>query len=247
MEKIILIRRRTNMGITQPFICETECSRWFVVKTLNMMPIEQLLSELVGSTLARYIGLPCPAIELLYFDEKLATLVNPSWVSSITRETAVGSLYYAQSTIAQTAEAKNVGYFSETQQKELYMFDRWICNSDRTASKLGTGNINLLFDKVEQRILVIDHNLAFDKNTENEFSNHLFAPSNREWRLDWVDKQNFTDNAINLLNNFDNLYEIFPDDWFNNDEYCHRIEKYIEKVKLILTRIKSPEYWKDIE
>nr|PRI40723.1 hypothetical protein BVZ49_01091 [Haemophilus influenzae] len=125
------------------------------------------------------------------------------------------------------------------------MFDRWILNSDRTASQVGTGNINLLFDEQQQKILVIDHNLAFDERAD--FSEHIFSPQNREWRLDWVDKQTFTDKAIDTLKKFDHIYQSIPDDWFVGDEEFHKIEYQINRIKALLNRITQENYWDNIE
>lgn len=126
------------------------------------------------------------------------------------------------------------------------MFDRWILNSDRTASSMGTGNINLLFDEITQQILVIDHNLAFDEQAN--FDAHIFSPQNREWRLDWIDKQTFTEKAIDILTNFDDIYQQIPDDWFpfEEDDF-QKMENKIQKIKQLLTRITEEQYWDNIE
>lgn len=127
------------------------------------------------------------------------------------------------------------------------MFDRWILNSDRTASQIGTGNINLLFDEQQQKILVIDHNLAFDEENP-EFDEHIFAPKNRMWRLDFVDQQLFTDRAIDIIKDFDHIYKLIPNDWFPVDEEeFEKIDNYINKIKILLNRITSKDYWSNIE
>lgn len=111
---------------------------------------------------------------------------------------------------------------------------------------MGTGNINLLFDEITQQILVIDHNLAFDEQAN--FDAHIFSPQNREWRLDWIDKQTFTEKAIDILTNFDDIYQQIPDDWFpfEEDDF-QKMENKIQKIKQLLTRITEEQYWDNIE
>ena len=92
---------------------------------------------------------------------------------------------------------------------------------------------------------MIDHNLAFDERAD--FSEHIFSPQNREWRLDWVDKQTFTDKAIDTLKKFDHIYQSIPDDWFVGDEEFNKIEHQINRIKALLNRITQENYWDNIE
>jgi hypothetical protein len=51
-------------------------------------------------------------------------------------------------------------------QRDVLVFDWWVHNMDRTV-----GNPNLLWDTAEKKLVVIDHNLAFDA----QFNAHDFA------------------------------------------------------------------------
>ncbi len=92
---------------------------------------------------------------------------------------------------------------------------------------------------------MIDHNLAFDERAD--FSEHIFSQKNREWRLDWVDKQTFMDKAVDILKNFDDIYQSIPDDWFVEDEVFHKIDQQINRIKALLNRITQENYWDNIE
>lgn len=243
MDKIVFIRERTEMGITKPFICKSETNQWFIVKTKKMMPMSQLLAELVGSILAEKIGLPCPKISFVEITTSANQYAPPEWKSDLPLGVAFASHFFEKAKVAKTAQANTL---CKQSQKWLYMFDRWILNSDRTASTLGTGNINLLFDEIQQQILVIDHNLAFDEQAS--FGEHIFSPKNRDWRLDWIDKQAFTEKAIDILENFDDIYKSIPDDWFPLDEEAFQnMENQIQRIKQLLTRITEEHYWDNIE
>lgn len=247
MRKISFIQERTDMGVTRPFICQADDGQWFIVKTKAMMPIQQLLAETIGSELAIKMGLPCPEISFVEVTNETNKYILSDWLPDLSVGSAFTSKYIDSAKIAKTVQAKNVNYFPESLQKQLYMFDRWILNSDRTASQVGTGNINLLFDEQQQKILVIDHNLAFDEEN-SEFDEHIFAPKNRIWRLDFVDQQLFTDRAIDILKDFDHIYKLIPDDWFPVDEEeFERIDNYLNKIYTLLNRITNKDYWSNIE
>ncbi|CDF99490.1 Putative Toxin-antitoxin system, toxin component,HipA family [Avibacterium paragallinarum JF4211] len=245
MNKVTFIRERMEMGITSPFICQVENGQWFVVKTTAMMPMEQLLAETIGTALAIEIGLPCPPFCFVDIPKQASEYTSPEWQPMLPAGLAFASEHIAQAKVAKTVQAKNPRYFPEDLQKLLYMFDRWILNSDRAASNIGTGNINLLFNEWQQKIFVIDHNLAFDECAT--FDEHIFAPANRDWKLDWVDKQLFTDKAIDILNNFDHIYQNIPDKWFLLDDENQEIDDCISKIKTLLNRINEEHYWDDIE
>lgn len=246
MDKIIFIRERAKMGITRPFICQTDTGKWVIVKTLAMMPLPQLLAEVFGSILAHKIALPSPEVCFVEVTLESNSYVSAEWRSDLPTGTAFASIFMKHAKVAKTAQATNINYLDETAQKLLYMFDRWILNSDRTASTVGTGNINLLFDEQQQKILVIDHNLAFDKDAQ--FDEHIFSPKNRNWRLDWVDKEIFSQKAIDILNKFNDIYQIIPDSWFPiDDEEYQKMDAEINRIKAILSRITYPHYWNNIE
>ncbi len=151
MDKIIVIRERMEMGVTRPFICQTDKGNWFIVKTLSMMPIGQLLAEVIGSKLAHEIGLPCPSIDFVEVSHESTQYVSSEWRQDLPNGIAFASSFVVNAKIAKTVQVKNPAFLSEPEQKLLYMFDRWILNSDRTSSQVGTGNINLLFDEQQQK------------------------------------------------------------------------------------------------
>ncbi|NBI12526.1 toxin HipA [[Haemophilus] felis] len=243
MNKIIFIRERTEMGVTKPFICQSEAGQWFIIKTKAMMPISQLLAEFIGSTLAEKIGLPTPQIDFVEITAATAQYAPPKWQADLPFGVAFASAFVEKAKIAKTVQAEKLG---EQEQKWLYMFDRWILNSDRTASKVGTGNINLLFDETQQQILVIDHNLAFDE--QSNFDEHIFSPQNRNWRLDWVDQQTFTEKAVDILASFNDIYRSIPDDWFPSEqEAFQKMEDEIQRIEQLLTRINNDNYWDSIK
>lgn len=246
MVKIIFVQERMQMGVTRPFVCIAENGNSYIVKTLGTVPIEQMLAEFIGSVLAEKLDLPIPKLALVQFDRVVHRIIQAEWKPLLTNKTAIGSTYHLSAVTAKTTQVKNEHYLSENEQKTLYMFDRWILNSDRTASLIGTGNINLLFDEKLQKILVIDHNLAFDEQAS--FNEHIFAPANRVWRLNNEDKQRFTQKATEILADFHLIYQAIPDDWFplENDEF-QKIENHINKIKSLLNRITTVNYWDGIE
>jgi hypothetical protein len=68
-----------------------------------------------------------------------------------------------------------------TLRARILLFDWWVVNGDRTLSEHG-GNPNILWVHHEHRPFVIDHNLAFDRTSLEDFwIYHIFASARGTW------------------------------------------------------------------
>jgi hypothetical protein len=66
---------------------------------------------------------------------------------------------------ADWGEALTVSHLKDVNvalQRDVLVFDWWVKNQDRTLTTL-SGNPNLMWDAAGKRLVVIDHNLAFDR------------------------------------------------------------------------------------
>ncbi len=100
---------------------------------------------------------------------------------------------YAASPGVHDLEFAELLLISEKSLAELYLFDRWIGNSDRILTKLG-GNLNLLFDATINAHFAIDHDAAFelDEGGLGAQESHVgYAAARNYWQSstvqrDWV-------------------------------------------------------------
>ena len=94
-------------------------------------------------------------------------------------------------------------------------FDWWIANSDRVFIE-GAGNPNLLWAEDQQRLVVIDHNLAFDPSLMAEFwTEHAFREARQVWSAAFCDGMNAEFRVA--LGNLQSIWNEMPEEWTEVD------------------------------
>jgi hypothetical protein len=90
-------------------------------------------------------------------------------------------------------------------------FDWWIANSDRVFTG-GAGNPNLLWAEDQQRLVVIDHNLAFDPSLMDGFwTEHAFRDARDLWSGALRDQMITGFRAA--LSQLQTIWNELPEDW----------------------------------
>lgn len=238
--QIETVLRQTAMGYTKPFICQCSDGNSYIVKTSATVPFKQLIAEFLGANIAQKMGLPIPHFAILYPLKSATNLLDVRERSNFSFAPAFGSHFIENTSIARFEQAHQ--FLTEKQQKTLYFFDRWISNSDRNASQLGTGNINLLHTN-ENKIFVIDHNLAFDFNENKlDFSEHIFSEKHRNWEYTQEDFQFLFKLANSTLKEFNNLVNDIPEEWSQEEWF----DEYIQQIYQFLSRINHQQFWEQL-
>jgi hypothetical protein len=120
--------------------------------------------------------------------------------------------------------------------RTVLLFDWWVKNSDRTLGEKG-GNPNLLVKAAIQRIWVIDHNLAFDRDWDHEsfFKDHVFGQLRGRIDTDWLLAAQTK--MCKTLTEIDAIWRQLPEQWlyldramtiplnFNVDEVRHVLQR----------------------
>jgi len=232
------IIRRLEGGMTRPFLCLASSGKHYVAKGLELPPAERL-AELLCARLAADFGLPIPEHGYIYIDPAL--LRYNSEARSYLGEGDSFALGYV-------ADAADLLYSQALQvpadlQKAVYIFDYWVGNGDRQLGPLG-GRPNLLMCSADNQLQLIDHNQAFQwpQNAEEFSQSHVFGPSNRTWRLDMVDKVEYSQRMHDTANRFRDLCSDIPDEW------CESIGRQgldilFEEIESNLMRCNSDEFW----
>lgn len=153
--QIVEILKRSEQGMTRPFLCRCEDGRLYYVKGRGAGP-RSLLCEWLAGHLARALGLPVPEFVIAQASKELIDLfpeggdlgVLPAFASAVVEHT-------------QELSKAHLGDVPAALQSDVVVFDWWLRNADRTLTSLG-GNPNLLWDTNAERLVVIDHNGAFD-------------------------------------------------------------------------------------
>jgi len=232
------IIRRLEGGITRPFLCRATNDKHYVAKGLELPPTERI-AELLCARLAAQFGLPIPEHGYIYIDPALLR-----YNAEARNDLGPGDSY----ALAYVAEAADL-LFSQAQQvhsdlqKAVFIFDYWVGNGDRQIGPMG-GRPNLLITGLDSQLHLIDHNQAFQWPMDaQQFSeSHVFGPNNRTWRLDLVDKVEYTQRMHDTAKRFRDLCVDLPDEW------CEPIgkpalENLLEKIESNLMLCQSDEFW----
>ncbi|MDH2999385.1 hypothetical protein A1D23_04615 [Chelonobacter oris] len=224
------------------YLCEASDGKTYVVKTKSALTSKAIIAEYTAACLARKLGLPIPHFDIVYIPNIICQSVKPTWRDHLKEGYAFAIEYIEDATPAKFRQAH--GFCDILMQKEIYLFDFMIKNSDRNLSNRDTGNVNLLFSESLRKIFLIDHNLAFDNElTDTDFETHVFSEKNREWVLDLVDRPLMQDKFSKAIRHIDNVFNAIPEEWRPLDDH----DAYLDNIKSTVNRILTVEFWDKIQ
>ncbi len=236
--QITEIIKRSVDGRTLPFQCRGSDDRVYFVKG-RYAGRKSLIAEWLASSMAVAFGLPLAEFRIVEIPEELSYLALPDFA-----DLGVG---YAFGSVAVD---NVVGLpFSVVEQvppqlrRDVAVFDWWVRNDDRTLTSFG-GNVNLLWDVVQQNLTVIDYNLAFDDTFDpvQFLAGHVFS---RDWNdvyQDFLARPAYVERMKAAVQCFEEACDKMPDDWL---EAAPGVPALLspEAVKQVLDRVDSPDFW----
>lgn len=235
-----IVRRITDCA-TEPFLCKCDDGELYVVKGMPSVPRVQLIAEWVSAHIGSELGLSLPDFGMAYVDKALTQYV-PEWRNALNEGFAFATKFIpgvAPITFTQAHTSIN-----EQEQKKIYLFDRWINNSDRTLSPQA-GNVNIIFDYRNDSYYLIDHNLAFDQNDDDtSFDYHVYAPRHRKWWFDIVDRPQSEDELTRTKAVYPLCIGHIPDEWLPETE--QEREQCFTRIEELLNRNETEEFWSTI-
>jgi hypothetical protein len=242
----IIIReiiRRSEQGVTLPFLCRSTEGDIYFVKGIGGVGIPALRAEVIGGTLASLLRLPIPDFAIVEVSERLIEMSAVDGVIELTGHFAFGS---------RAIEGAEEISFSQTLalplewKAKVLLFDWWIQNEDRILSPLG-GNPNML---VSQQLLaqpwLIDHHCAFDTRFDSTafWKNHIFADSRKIWTKAWRNKEG--KRLQKLVDQIHLIWNTLPLPWRSEiNEDSSETDLELNRISRILRRpVDAPgEFW----
>lgn len=234
--EVIEIQGRSEQGMQEPFQCLADDGHLYYVKGCQT-DRSSLCNELICAHLAVQLGLPLPPFKLLNVSEEILAEAPPAW-RVLGAGLAFGSQQHPGCTWFDKAQVQHVPM---DLQREIMAFDWWIRNLDRYDY-----NPNLLWDASNAKLVVIDHNLAFDNTFETIgfLENHIFREC---WRgMDFVGldalqlRFSHAMDAV-LAPVCDNI----PPSWhWANAECDIPANVDLDAIKATLARCKSHDFWR---
>lgn len=129
-------------------------------------------------------------------------------------------------------------------QRDILIFDWWVRNCDRQL-----GNTNLLIDAPSNEIVVIDHNLAFDKNfvVEDFTTQHVFSAQWGDICSDLIAQAEYSDRLLKALEVLTVACHNVPEEWhWSNVEMDLPANFDMDYVHRTLNRCATVELWRTV-
>jgi len=238
--EIVEIIDRSDQGMTRPFICRGEDGFVYFVKGRGAGH-RSLICEWVAGQLALRLGLPIAPFELVYIPEELLSIAMRDDLDDL----GVGLAFGSRKLCVVELTMSHLEYVPDDTQRDVLAFDWWVCNGDRSLTEAG-GNPNLFWDIDEERLVVIDHNQAFEPSCSvDEIEDiHAFWGASYELVHDWVVQQGYVERFEAVLADWDAICHTVPQAWlFLDVEQTTPTNFDFDAVKWMLMRCKDAEFW----
>jgi hypothetical protein len=200
---------RLEQGMTRPFLVRAEDDALYVAKGRDATR-HGLVAEWLCAHLARRVGLAIPEFTLLDVPSELVAAFGPEG-AALGPGVVFGSRHEADVQEFAITQLKRIG---QADRQRVLAFDWWVENSDRSLSPHG-GNPNLLWRAAEGRLLVIDHNLAFEARFDEKafFETHVFRDDAEAVFGDLVCRAELSAVLASALADFDRAASSLPPGW----------------------------------
>ena len=233
--------RRMKDGMTQPFLCTCQDGQAYIVKGRPKLRQKELVAEFISAHLARQNGLPCPDFCIVDVGQQIIEFM-PDLRGELFPGPAFATRFVENASTINIQQARNAVNIQD--QKKIFFFDRWINNADRSLTEIG-GNVNIIFDAVNNRYYLIDHNLAFTQDTtDDEYDVHVYSANGRKWNFDILDEPELMDLANEAIGSVEETFNQIPADWFTSDE---ERDLMFNEILGCLNRVSNKDFWDNIK
>jgi hypothetical protein len=211
MIQIVEILGRSEQGVTRPFICRGDDDNTYFVKGVGAGRRSQVCEWIAGG-LALELGLPIAPFEIVDVPEELVA-ASPDY-----RELGVGPAF---GSLKQTIMELNYAMVDDVPaalRQAVLAFDWWIRNNDRMLTESG-GNPNLFWEPEEERLVIIDHNQAFDPNfSVKDFQEyHVFRCARHGVFEDALRREEYRESFCSALEKWRDICGRIPGEWHYQD------------------------------
>ncbi|NMG49001.1 hypothetical protein GO613_12915 [Azoarcus communis] len=233
------ILRRSEQGVTRPFVCRGDDNALYYVKGRGAGR-RSLICEWVAAQLATAFGLPIAEYALAQVpDELIEAQVFPEACD-------LGSgIVFASREMPHPQELTLVTRDRVPPElaTDVLVFDWWLHNEDRHLTGRG-GNPNLLWDMQSDELVVIDHNQAFDRDfcAKRFLASHVFASNWNRVYGDHVERERYRIKLSVALEKLADIRVSIPDVWWFVDDGVPADVTWDEVLKCV-ERYQREDFW----
>lgn len=238
--EIIAIEGRTSEGngVSRPFHCLGEDDAEYFVKLKNT-GWNHLVKEWIAGRLAQEMGLPAAEIAQVRIPRELVA-GDPELESDLGYGVAFGSRR------VEPAERLAMAFVPDDPDGRLsrvLLFDWWIRNSDRALAETG-GNPNLLWQIDPGRVVLFDHDNAFDEDFDpgHLWQYHALRAHRSAW--DPARRQEMAAWLAAGADCIDRLWRELPEEWLHDsygDSRCTLDKAGL--ISVLSSLDANPDFW----
>lgn len=240
MHIVEIVRRCSfEQGFLQPFLCLADDGNYYFAKGSNST-VMGLVTEWCSAKLAQSFGLPTPEPHILYLDPALKGISEESWQADLELEHLFASRSVQP---CETLTLSDLHLIPIGLQRDVFVFDYWINNSDRNIGEVA-GNVNLLMESASQQLQVIDFNLAFsDDFSLEEMERHVFRHAITQKPIDLDCKARYLSKIDLVREEFDSIASQIPEEWA---EFSESANTTLMHIRNTLDLADKDEFWSKI-
>jgi len=238
--QIIEVIRRSDQGLTRPFICRGDDDEVYFVKGLDAGR-RSLICEWIAGRLGVALGLPIAPFEIVDVPMELLHTGGGLDLADLGPGPAFGS----RRREAMELNAATIELIPVDVQRDVLAFDWWIKNPDRYLTERG-GNPNLFWDSSEGELVVIDHNQAFAPDFEPETFRelHVFAHQGDSVFRDFARRREYNQRFSAALEDWERIQGSLPEEWHYVDpEMTIPVDFDLDAAFQGLHGFKDPDFW----
>lgn len=229
------LQEKATQGRTEPYLCRLSDNQLYYIKG-PQATAKGLINEAISAFLGQALRLNVPSYQIAYLPAPLLKYDNAARRILGNGDTVVFASSYITSLMELTPSLQQTMPIQFA--KDLFLFDYWIKNEDRTMSQT-SGNPNLFFDTNANNYVVVDHNLAFDPQYNFAKNGHLHLgyshwfkqQHDQFWRDYYYPKLEIA------LAGFAQYAASLPQEWLNEEP------TYLGEIEAILGLFKTDEFW----
>lgn len=238
--EIVEIMGRSEQGITRPFICRGDDDHVYFVKGHDAGR-RGLICEWVAGQLGLRLDLPIAPFEIVDVPPELVSIAMREDV----RDLGAGKAFASRKLPVVELTASQMANVPADEQRDVLAFDWWVCNSDRTLGDRG-GNPNLFWDMENDKLVVIDHNQAFDPHcsARNFVGMHAFWGQAPMLFHDWVVEQSYAERFRQAMLDWEAICDSVPSEWrFLDGEQTLPTDFDFHAIGQWLLRYRTDNFW----
>ena len=240
MLEVVEIIRKIEQGRTEPYLCGANDGNKYVVKGKTTQGKGRIV-EYICAHIGKAFELPIPDFNIIEVPDFLLEY-DPAYQMDIGSGPAFASMYIPH---LQEVNLSIVDIIDNDLLQNVFLFDYWIRNEDRTLGDTG-GNPNLIFRPVDEQLYVLDHNLAFDDDYTFEDMRKLHV-CRKAWfgkQMDMLKINEYQERMEAALTDLDACINSLPVEWFS----CSTVKD--DLIDIIVTQLnsyKENEFWEQLQ